>query len=55
MTTTILNADEIVVMEAGRIIDRGHHEDLLNRSDVYRRLYETQLSASGGVDNTSDQ
>jgi len=51
--STILNADEIVVMEAGRIIDRGPHNELLNRCDAYRRLYETQLSASGGV-NTSE-
>jgi subfamily B ATP-binding cassette protein MsbA len=48
--STILNADEIVVMEAGRIIDRGRHEELLRRCEAYRRLYETQLSASREVD-----
>lgn len=52
--STILNADEIVVMDDGRIIDRGIHGELLNRCNVYRRLYETQLSASRGVNNTKD-
>ena len=50
--STILNADEIVVMDDGRIIDRGRHDDLLAKSPLYRRLYETQLSASKGVNFT---
>ena len=41
--STVLNADRIVVMDAGRIIDQGRHEQLLERCDLYRRLNRTQL------------
>ncbi len=40
--STILTADAIVVMEAGRIVDQGRHEELLERCEIYRRLYEMQ-------------
>ncbi|MEN6448882.1 MAG: ABC transporter ATP-binding protein, partial [Thermoguttaceae bacterium] len=33
-------ADRIVVMQAGRILDVGRHEELLGRCSLYRRLYE---------------
>lgn len=43
--STILHADQILVLEDGRIADRGTHEQLLERCDLYRSLYqkETQL------------
>ena len=41
---TVRAADKIVVMEQGRVIDEGRHEDLLDRDGVYRRLYELQFS-----------
>ena len=41
--TTILSADEILVMEHGKIVERGRHEDLVEKSGVYRDLYETQF------------
>ena len=37
--STIQNSDVIVVMEQGRIIDTGTHDDLMERSDLYSRLY----------------
>jgi len=42
--STIITADRIVVMEDGRIAASGKHEDLLRDCDLYRGLYETQLS-----------
>lgn len=44
--STIVHADKIVVMERGRILDQGRHEELLSRSPVYRRLCELQFGAS---------
>ena len=38
--STIALADEIVVLEDGMIADRGTHEELLERSDLYRKIVE---------------
>jgi ABC-type multidrug transport system fused ATPase/permease subunit len=38
--TTIALADEIVVLEDGRLVARGNHGDLIGTSDVYREIYE---------------
>ncbi|MCX7819599.1 MAG: ABC transporter ATP-binding protein/permease [Kiritimatiellae bacterium] len=42
--STIVGADEIVVMENGRIVEQGTHAELLGRGGVYRRLYEQQFA-----------
>ncbi len=36
-------ADQIVVMQSGRILDTGTHEELLSRCGLYRRLYQIQF------------
>ena len=38
--STIALADEVVVLDSGRLIDRGSHRDLISRSDLYRAIVE---------------
>lgn len=41
--STVVNADRIVVLDAGRVCDVGRHEDLLARGGVYAQLYAEQF------------
>jgi ATP-binding cassette subfamily B protein len=41
--STIKNADEIVVLDNGRIVERGQHDDLLARGGIYASIYDLQL------------
>ena len=42
--STIRNADTIVVMEAGRIVEQGNHAELMARHGAYATLYESQFT-----------
>ena len=42
--SSIKNADYIIVLEDGSIIEEGRHEELMAKEGTYRTLYETQLS-----------
>ena len=44
--STIREADEILVVQDGRIAERGGHEELLARGGLYAELYRTQFSSS---------
>ncbi|HWE02349.1 MAG TPA: ABC transporter transmembrane domain-containing protein [Tepidisphaeraceae bacterium] len=44
--STILSADEIIVMDRGRIVGQGRHEELLRTCETYQQLYERQLIAA---------
>lgn len=41
--STILQADRIVVMDRGQIVDSGRHEELIGRCKLYQTLYGTQI------------
>jgi ATP-binding cassette subfamily B protein len=41
--STILSADVIFVVDRGRIVERGTHDELLERGGLYARLYEQQF------------
>jgi len=41
--STIKNADKILVLDEGRIIEQGHHDELMEKRGTYFELYEKQL------------
>ncbi|HXP50794.1 MAG TPA: ABC transporter ATP-binding protein, partial [Bacteroidia bacterium] len=40
--STIKNADEIIVMQKGKIVERGTHGNLIAQNGVYKKLYDLQ-------------
>ncbi len=42
--STIKDVDEIIVLDNGRIHERGSHEDLINTDSIYKRLYQKQTN-----------
>ena len=50
--STILHADQILVMEEGKIVGKGTHEELLKNCEVYKQIAVSQLSAKElGIEN----
>jgi ATP-binding cassette subfamily B multidrug efflux pump len=41
--STIKNADKIIVMEEGKIMEQGTHNQLLNKAGIYAEMYQNQL------------
>jgi ATP-binding cassette subfamily B protein len=41
--STVLNADKILVLEKGRIVAEGTHQELMDSSSIYKEIYDSQL------------
>lgn len=41
--STVMNADQILVLDKGQIVARGRHEELLEESEIYAEIYNSQL------------
>ena len=41
--STILNSDNIYLIDSGKVIESGKHNDLMNKSDLYKKFYEKQI------------
>jgi ATP-binding cassette subfamily B protein len=50
--STVKDADQIIVLENGIIVERGKHEELLNAGGLYSELY-TRQDLSGFANETS--
>ncbi len=47
--STIRGADQILVVDRGEIVERGTHQELLDRQGFYQRLYASQFRATEAV------
>jgi ATP-binding cassette, subfamily B, bacterial len=47
--STVVDADRVVVVDGGRIVDTGTHAQLLARGGLYAELYRTQLGRESGI------
>ncbi len=48
--STVLNADQILVLDKGKIVARGTHEELMEESPIYADIYHSQLAESVTVE-----
>ncbi|HUF74770.1 MAG TPA: ABC transporter ATP-binding protein [Longimicrobiales bacterium] len=50
--STVHRADQILVLDRGRVVERGTHDELMAQSGFYRRLYELQLEDPVGASDS---
>ena len=41
--STILNSDKIYVIDSGKVVGEGNHDELLEKSSVYKNFYDKQI------------
>jgi ATP-binding cassette subfamily B protein len=50
----VRDADAILVLQDGRVVERGRHEELLERGGLYAELYRTQFESQAEVAVVAD-
>jgi ATP-binding cassette subfamily B protein len=53
--STVLNADKIVVIDNGRIVAEGKHQELMQSSSIYQEIYESQLGNGFRLDEPAGE
>lgn len=53
--TTVLNADQIIVLDKGQVAAVGNHEELMESSPIYAEIYNSQLVGDAEVDEAAVQ
>ena len=53
--STVINADEIVVLDRGRVVERGRHGDLLARSGLYADMWSRQQEAAAEAEHEVEE
>ncbi len=48
--SAVMNADKIMVLDGGKIIGFGNHKDLLEKCDVYKEIYDTQMEGGAIIE-----
>jgi ATP-binding cassette, subfamily B, bacterial MsbA len=47
--STVMNADQIIVIDSGRVVEQGRHEQLIKQAGVYCQLFQTQSRSSNNM------
>lgn len=53
--SSVQDADRILVLDEGKISGFDTHENLLEKNDIYREIYDTQIKGGGDFDHSSDK